>query len=202
MSHGQVSYAVRVAAVVACVMLAPVSAWAAGGGDGHGFPWGHFAASWVNFAIFLGILWKFALPPIQRFFAERREKLMADLNEAKRLREEAEARVTQYEAKLDALDAEREALLTEYRAAGERERDKIVEDAKRQVEKLRQDAERMLEQEVKKAIASLEQKAVDEAIGLARKMAAERLNSSLKQDALVQRYVEDLKGIDGIGKAA
>ena len=181
------------------LLLSPATALAAGGGGDHHFPWGHFAASCVNFAIFLGILWKFALPPIQRYFAERRERLMHDLNEAKRLREEAEARVAQYEAKLDALDAEREALLKEYRESGERERDKIIEDAKRQVEKLRQDAERVLEQELKKSLAILEQKTVDEAIGIARKAAVAQLSTSSKHDALVQRYVEDLKGMKGIG---
>ncbi len=180
--------------VTVAVMLSTTVAWAAGGGD-HGdahFPWAHYAASWVNFVIFLAILWKFALPPIQKFFAERREALLANLNEAKRLREEAAARLAEYESKLDALDAEREALLAEYREQGERERDRIIEDAKRQVEKLRSDAERVLEQEVKKATAMLEAQAVEQAVEIARERVKQKLAAG-GQDKLVTRYVEDLK---------
>jgi F-type H+-transporting ATPase subunit b len=175
-------------------VMCPGLVWAAGGGD-HGdahFPWAEFGASWVNFVIFLLILWKFALPPIQKFFAERREALLANLNEAKRLREEAAAKLSEYESKLDALDVEREALLAEYKVQGERERDRIVEDAKRQVEKLRGDAELIIAQEVKKATAMLEAQAVEQAVDIARERVQKKLAVS-GQDKLVTRYVEDLK---------
>lgn len=192
------SQTTKVIVLTVAMMLWPVVAMAAGGGhgdEGHHFPWGHFAASWVNFAIFLGILWKFALPPIQKYFAERRESLLENLNEAKRLREEAAARLAEYESKLDALDTERQALLDEYREQGEREKDRIIEDTTRQVEKLRVDAERVIEQEVKKAKAALEARAVEQAMKIAQEEAVKKLSSG-GQNKLVTRYIEDLKGLN------
>ena len=189
------------AAVGVAVWAMPALAYAASGGEESHFPWGHFAASWINFLIFLAILWKFALPPIQRHFAERREALMRNRNEAKRLREEAAAMLAEYEGRLDALDAEREALLAEYREQGERERERIIEDGKRQVIKLRQDAERVMAQEVKKAKAMLEEHAVEQALQLARERVERRLDSG-GQDKLVGRYVEDLGKLSASQSAA
>lgn len=194
-------HALSVLIVSALVLAVSGVAWAGGGGDGdhHGFPWAHFAASWVNFAVFAAILWRFALPAIKKAFAERRALLTKNLEEAKRLREEAEARLQDYQAKLDSLEEEREALLEEYNQAGEREKQRIIEDAKLQVEKMRGDAERLIEQEVKKAVASLEQKAVDEAIRIAGQVSRERLDSSVKHGKLVDRYVGDLQKMDKLG---
>lgn len=188
------------AALTLVVMLMPAVAFAAGGGGGHHgdhhFPWGHYLASWFNFAVFAAILWKFALPKINEFFHNRRELLMANLNEAKRLREEAERNLEEYQARLDALEEEREELLEEYNRQGEREKEKIIEEAQRQVEKMRADAERLIDQEVKKAVAMLEQRAVDHAVEMAYKLAGEKLDGVSKQKKLVDRYVEDLGALD------
>jgi F-type H+-transporting ATPase subunit b len=183
---------------LATMLVSGVAFAAGGGGDHHGFPWGKFAASWVNFAIFAAILWKFALPPIQNFFKERRAKLEENLKEAERLREEAEAKLAEYKSKLDALEKEREELLEEYNEQGEREKAKIIADAKKAVEKMRVDAERLIEQEVKKAIASLEQRAVDHAVDMARQLAKEKLEGKDKQNKLVDRYLEDLESIENL----
>ncbi len=181
--------------------LLPSIALAAGGGHGdHHFPRASVAASWVNFAIFLGILVYFAKDSIQTFFSNRKELLEANLKEAERLREEAQAKLEEYQAKLDQLEQEREELLEEYNRQGEREKIKIIEDAKNQVEKMREDAERVIEQEVKKVIASLEQRAVDHAVRLAKDMAKDRLDSEDKQSKLVDGYVEDLASIDSLSR--
>lgn len=184
--------------VFLAAMLISSVAFAAGGGDHKGFPWGHFAASWINFAIFAGILWKFALPPIQNFFKNRRENLEANLKEAERLREEAEAKLQEYKDKISALEKEREDLLEEYNEQGEREKAKIIADAKKAVEKMRVDAERLIEQEVKKAIATLEQRAVDHAVDLAHQMAKEKLEGKTEQKKLVDRYLDDLESIENL----
>ena len=176
--------------VFLAAMLISSVAFAAGGGDHKGFPWGHFAASWINFAIFAGILWKFALPPIQN--------LEANLKEAERLREEAEAKLQEYKDKISALEKEREDLLEEYNEQGEREKAKIIADAKKAVEKMRVDAERLIEQEVKKAIATLEQRAVDHAVDLAHQMAKEKLEGKTEQKKLVDRYLDDLESIENL----
>lgn len=156
------------------------------------FPWADWIVSMINLSIFLFIIIKFGRKPIQDFFAKRREDFLADMNAAKRAREEAESRLEELNAKLEALEKERQALLDEYHAQGEREKDRMVEAAKRQVEKMRADAELTIEQEVKKAVATLQEQAVEMALSEARKKAQERLDQSA-QDKLFDDYLGQLK---------
>ena len=190
-------YIKRALVLIGCVAaLAPATALAAGGADDHhGFPWSAFIAAWVNFAIFAAILYKFAVPQMRSFFAARRELLSANLNEAKRLREEAESRLAQYQGRLDALDTEREALLEEYNRQGEREKERIVREATEHAAKLRADAELMVEQEIKKAKAELERVTVDEAVRRAMERAESELARPGAQERLVDRYASELESM-------
>lgn len=181
------------------LLLVSSPALAAGGG-GHGFPWVHFAGSVFNFLVFLGILYFAGFKKMQEFFATRKETLEANLNEAKRLREEAEAQLGEYQKRLDSLEAERERLLEEYNEQGERERDRLVADAKRQVEKMRADAELMLKQEVKRAMAALEERVVDEALSIASEKAREEAQGA--EDDLFDAYVRELDSLDSLHGAA
>ena len=129
---------------------------------------------------------------VQEHFAQRRDNLVNQLEEATRLREEAEARVAEYEQKVKALDDERQKLRDEYHAQGMREKTKLVEDAKKQIEKMRTDAEVVIQQETRKAVASIEQQAVDLALGVARTQLSSKIDESA-QNTLVDQYVADLK---------
>ena len=181
------------AAAAAAIALWPAAAFAA---EGEGFPWVNWGVSLLNFGIFAGILLYYAGPRVQKFFADRREVLLADLTEAKRLREEAQAKLDEYAGRLESLDDERKALMDEYHAQGEREKQRLIEEAKRQVEKLRADAELVIQQEVRKAVAAIEEQAVDLAVGMAEKSLRQRLDER-SQNELVDRYVGDLKSMEG-----
>ncbi len=176
------------------VLLLPATALASEGGSG--FNWVHWSASMVNFGVFIGVLVWFAGPKIQDFFATRANSLKSDIDEAKRLREEAQAKLDEYSERLEKLDTEREALMDEYHKQGEREKERLVADAKRQVEKMRADAEVVIEQEVRKAVASIERQAVDLAVSIARDTLDSRLDERT-QNGLVDSYVNDLKSLEG-----
>lgn len=180
-------------AVAVAISATPSLAFA--GGSGDGFPWAHWAVSMVNFAIFLGILVKFAGPKVQAHFSERAHSLRKNIDEAKELRAQAQARLDEYSERLDKLEAEREALFAEYRKQGEREKERLVADAKRQVEKMRADAELVIAQEVRKAKAAIEQQAVDLAVDMARKSLQAKLDAPT-QNALVDGYVAELKSME------
>ncbi len=185
-------HTLEVATAVACVAM-PSLARAAGGGDAAvaGFDWSAWLFQLINFAIFAGIILYFGLPKARNFFRERREELVAELEEARRMREEAEARLEEYTAKLEALEGKREELLDEYHEQGQREKERLIEEAKREIEKMRADAETTIDQEVRKAVADLEQEAVEMAVEIARKAAREKLDAS-KQEALFDEYVTEL----------
>lgn len=177
------------------ILLLSTPAYAAGGHAG--FDWGHFAATCLNFAIFVGALVYFAGPGLKALFDGKREKLLADLDEAKHLRQAAEAKFNEYTARLDALDSERRQLLDEYHSQGEAEKNRMIEDAKRQVEKLRVDAELVIQQELRKAVRAIEEQAVDMALEMAEKRVQEKLDPST-HNALVDGFVGDLKSMKSV----
>ncbi len=160
--------------------------------DVAGFPWVDFFVGLINFGIFAWVIIKFGGPFIQEFFANRREEFLREMNAAQEARKEAEARLAEYDEKLEALEQERQALLDEYHAQGEREKQRLVETAKRQVEKMRDDAESLIDQEVKKAVAMLEEQAVDLAVQMAAEKATEKLDEK-QQQQLFERYVSGLQ---------
>ncbi len=173
--------------------LALVAALVAGCGsfEPAAFPWVDWVVGIINFLIFAGIIVKFGGPHIKEFFYNRRKTFIEQMEAATAAREEAEAKLEEYNAKLDALEQERQALLDEYHARGEREKQRIIDTAKKQVEKMRRDAEATIAQEVKKATAALESQAVELAVDMARDQARKELDSD-GQKQLVERYVDEL----------
>lgn len=176
---------------LAAVALAALALLTGCGFDASNFPWPDYIVGMINFAIFAGIIIKFGGPYIQQYFADRREVFLREMNAAQDARREAEARLEEYNQKLEALEQERQGLLDEYHAQGEREKQRIIEAAKQQVEKSRVDAQATIDMEVKKAVALLERQAVDLAVGMAEKRARAALTDDL-QDQLFDRYVSEL----------
>lgn len=199
MQHARSTTIAKIARGVAggaALALIAAPALAAGGGDHHGFPWKHFVTSLINFAIFMGILVKFALPKVNAHFAERRKALMADLDAARAALEVAEAQLSEIQGLVDGLKAEREALLEEYHKQGQREKERLVAEAEAHAAKLRKDAEVIIAQETKKAVATLKQRAADEAVQLAQAQITERLGAEQsRQRQLVAGFVSDLRQI-------
>lgn len=180
-----------IATIALLLVCAP--AYAAGGAGE--FSWAKWGVSVVNLIIFLGIIVYFGRAAIQEHFQSRRANLIANLDAAKELREEAEQKLAEYQARLDSLESERQELLDDYHAQGEAEKNKLIEDAKRQVEKMRRDAELIIQGETRRAIARLEQQAVDLAVN----MASDKLRDAIDDDVdgkLVDRYVGDVRKIE------
>lgn len=183
----------RVVPALLLVMLIPADAFAAGG---HGeFPWPSWVTSMFNLAIYVSIIVYFAGPKVQEYFSARRENLLSDLNQAKQLRIEAEAKLEEMSARLEGLEAERKALLDEYHDQGMREKDRLVAEAKKQVDKMRTDAELVIQQEMRRAIHAIEQQAIDLAMDLAQKQVTAKVNDQV-QGQLVDQYLTDLKSMN------
>jgi|SRR5690554_3841016 len=159
--------------------------------EGYGFPWAAWATGIFNLLVFIGIIYKFGGSAIRDFFASRRDTFLADMNAAKLAREEAEARLAELNAKLEALERDRQTMLDEYHAQGEREKQRLIEAAKKSVEKMRIDAELTIQQEVKRAVAMLEEQAVNTALDMAQRVARERIDAGV-QGKLVDGYVAEL----------
>lgn len=154
----------------ASVLGVPALAFAAGGA-GHEEAVHHFfellKPALISTAAYVFLVVKFGGPGIQAHFKSRRDQLTANIDEAARLAAAAENEVNDITAKLEGIEAEKRALVSEQRAFGEAEAVKIIGAAKEQAKKIEEDAKLVAAQERRAANADLESRMVDRAVELA-----------------------------------
>lgn len=173
-------------ALIAAALLLSSPAYAAGGG------WTLIIFQAINLAILLFLLVKFAGKPINRAIKAKAERVEKDIAEARRLHEEAQAMLAEYEAKLGGLDARAEELLEQYRQDGEQEKARLIAAAEAESERIRREAERSAKNEIERARARLEAEVVDLAIEAATQAVESRL-TAVEQRRLTADYLGQLE---------
>ncbi|HEY8370704.1 MAG TPA: ATP synthase F0 subunit B [Thermodesulfobacteriota bacterium] len=189
-------------AVLAAVGLPATEAMAAAAGHGGGFfqtPFGGFVAHLVNFAILVGALVYFAGPRVKAALEERRAAYARAIEDAARLKADAEARAREYRERLARADAEIEALKAQYRADAEAERARILAEAERAAERIRRAAEQTAAQETAKARVLLREEAARLATSLA-EQAIRRDLTPADHARLVQDFITRLPASAGDGR--
>ena len=128
------------------------------------------------FIILLFVLTKFAFKPITAAVEAREQALQAAIDAAKRDREEAALLLAEHRANLDASRAEGQKLIADARAAAERVRAELVEQAHVEQQRMLERARAEISAERAKAIAELRREAVDLAILGAGKVIGQNLD--------------------------
>jgi F-type H+-transporting ATPase subunit b len=145
----------------------------------------------IVFAIVLAVLYKFVYPFILGA-VEAREAAIRDLLEAAaRDREDAEKALEEQNRQLEETRARIQELVAEGRLAGERTRDEIVQEARRQADELLTRARRDVRQELERAVEELRGEAVDIAIAAASKLVERNLDGEDNR-RLVRQYLAEL----------
>lgn len=180
----------RVVVVAVGAAVAPLSAFAgeAGEAGAHHAPGpGSLFWYWVNFALLIGLLvWK-GLPAMNQFLADRKEKILADLRAAEKLRDEARAKLAEVEAKIARVDADVKAILDDTLRAAEAERARIIEAAEDTAKRIRSQATLMVEQEVRRAREELSREVTETAAREAASLLRDAF-SDADQDRLVREF--------------
>ncbi|HUO83803.1 MAG TPA: F0F1 ATP synthase subunit B [Thermoanaerobaculia bacterium] len=147
----------------------------------------------VTFVIVLTVLWKLALPPILGA-VEAREQQIRDLLAAAALdREAAQQAAEDQSRQLEETRSRVQELVAEGKTAGERVREEIIAEARRQAEEIMSRARRDVRQELDRAIQELREEAVDIAL-LAASRLIERNLDEADNRRLVRDYLADLEG--------
>lgn len=147
---------------------------------------------WANFALLAGGLGYVLYKKGGAFFRSRTESIRAGIEEADRLRREAEARVAEVEGRLENLEAEVESLR---RHAGEEmaaENARLERETGDNIQKIRVQAEQEITGAVKAARLEVQAHAAELALGLAAEKIRGMLNAQVDQ-ALVLSYLEELE---------
>jgi F-type H+-transporting ATPase subunit b len=147
----------------------------------------------IAFVIFVGILIKFGVPKIALTALDARsDRIRQALNEAHRLRSEAQDVLAQYQKKRD--EAEKEALAIVENARIEAER--LAAEAKSKVEEFvarrTKMAETKIAQAEAQAIADVRSAAADAAAAAAEKILVQSTHGAIA-DSLIAKGISDLK---------
>ena len=154
----------------------PALARAAEEGGAHH---GSSAILWqlANFAVLVIILVRFVGPQLRDFLFQRRKQISDQLEEARRLVGEAEARDAEWREKIGGLENACRSIVAQAEDLGRLEREKILDQARRQAERIQEDAHRATDQELLRAKAELREESVRLAMGLAEKTLKEKVEA-------------------------
>ena len=142
------------------------------------------------FVLVLVVLGKFAWGPVLGLLKEREDFIRKSLHDAKHDRDEAEARLKEYTAQLQAARAEAASLVENARRDADRLREELRQKAKAEADSMLKNAERQIQLERDRALAQIRTEAVDLSVAIASKLIGRNLtkadNERLIEDALKQ----------------
>jgi F-type H+-transporting ATPase subunit b len=150
-----------------------------------------FAALVFNSAILFYVLYRLGAKPISEGLTQRKQKLLRGIDEAAKMRREAEEQLKGYEHKLERIEDEVERVKREMVAAGEAEQKRVLAEARERRVRLERDAHQLVAQELKAVRDRLLKEMVESAV----RSAAETLTNKLSgadQERLADEYVAGL----------
>jgi F-type H+-transporting ATPase subunit b len=145
-----------------------------------------YLAALINFAILAFIYVYFGKAPIAAALKSRREGVEKQIEEAQRIKKEAEERSKVYTAKLGDLEGELARTKMALADAGAGEKERIVREAEEKAARMEKDALFLIEQETKQMQLELQREAVDQAL-----VAAEEILRSKITPADHERMAEE-----------
>jgi F-type H+-transporting ATPase subunit b len=142
------------------------------------------------FVIVVIVLGKFAWGPVLGLLQQREDFIHRALSDAKRDRDEAEARLKDYAAKLQSAHGEAATIIEEARRDAERSREEVRQRARAEADKLLTNAQRQIQLETSRALEQIRREAVDLSVMIASKIIQRNLskedNERLIDEALKQ----------------
>lgn len=145
-----------------------------------------------NFAVLVGILVKYGWPQMQAIAAERHDQIKNALDEAAKLRAEAQKKLAEYDARVKGLDAEIKALVDGIRADAEADKARILEQAKAQAAALKKEADQRIAAEIELARTALTKEVTAAASAAAEKLLKEKVTQD-DQRGLVNTFIKNVE---------
>ncbi len=146
----------------------------------------------VNFILLMLLLAKFGRPAARKLAAERHDQIKTALDEAAKLRKQAQDKLTEYETKLKDADSEIKKLVEGMRADAEADKARILANAATQSAQMKREAEQRIAAEIELARATLTREVTAAAATATEKLLREQMLVT-DQHALVGTFINDLK---------
>jgi F-type H+-transporting ATPase subunit b len=153
---------------------------------GNEILWGTF-----SFVLLFLVMWKFAFPAVNKSMQARTEKIRNNIDEAQKVRNEAEEILADYQRQLADARGEANRIIEESRQAAEQLRQDMVRRADEEVAELRQRNAADLQMAQERALSQLQNQVRSLAIELAEKVVGANLDRD-RNLALVDQYIAEL----------
>jgi F-type H+-transporting ATPase subunit b len=138
----------------------------------------------INFALFVWLIWWFAVPAIRGWVRQRHDRVVRALAEAAAAKAEAERLRAEWEERIAHLDQTTEEMRTQARLDAERERERILAAAHRTAEHIHREAERAAANELRRVQQQLRAELVRQALVQAEDGARRQWSAQDQQRAL------------------
>lgn len=150
----------------------------------------------ANMLLFLGVLWYLLGGPAKRFFAERNGKIRNDADEAKTRRAQADRLASDIQARLTQIEAEVRAIQERAEAEGERQRRELTEAAKAEAERILTSARAEVDSRLKHARHELTEYAGELAAERAEQIVRDKITEADQKKIFDEsvREVAEVKG--------
>jgi F0F1-type ATP synthase membrane subunit b/b' len=147
---------------------------------------------WILDAVLLyGFLFRVAKQPVRKALEQRKANIMRGIDEAARMKREAEVRLKEYESKLALIDEEVARVRREMREDAEAERTRILADARARRERVERDAHQLVAQELAAARETLTQELIQTAMNSAAQALEQRMKAE-DQERLAEEYLSKI----------
>ncbi len=188
---------VWLSSAVAGLMFSGMARASEGGGEVNLFAGDLGNAIWtlVIFILVIVVLGKFAWGPLLSALQQREQFIRNSLQEAQDDREAAEARLREYEARLQEATAEATQILDQGRQNAEKAKVRIEETARTEADKMLDRAKREIDLARQSAIKDLYASSAELATDIAGKVLKREL-SSQDHERLIQESIEELNRQD------
>lgn len=144
----------------------------------------------VAFLIAVALVWKKASSGISSALDQRAAKIRDELDDARKLRDDAQAMLANYQRKQRDALKEAEAIVAQAKAEAERLGAQAAKDLEAAIQRRQRLAEEKIAQAEQKAIAEVRAAAVDIAVGAARRVLAEDM--SARGAKLIDQAIDNL----------
>ncbi len=146
----------------------------------------------LNFAILMFILIKKGGPVAQGMARERHDQIKSALDEAAKLRKQAQDKLSEYETKLKDADSEIKKLVDGMKADAEADKVRILENAAKQSAQMKREAEQRIQAEIELARATLTREVTAAAAAATEKLLRAKMVPT-DQQKLVSAFITDIK---------
>jgi len=157
--------------------------------------WFTFTAQIVNFLILVVLLKRFLYRPIVQAMDQREQNIASELEEARQKKVEADQKESEYQKKLDQLEAQKEEWQREAKEEVEEQRKDMLKEAHSEIEMVRQRWKEALDSEKKAFLSELGKNTTEQIVDILKKILTDLSNRNLEKQTL-EVFIEKVQHLD------